>query len=59
MHRSLAGAENQNYQRSDEEGIGRRSSEFIGIGKDREKRFAIRGDVGDDHVNEEGQRDQA
>src|SRR5580700_10204440 len=59
IQRKAAGAEDENEQRGEEEGVGIGSVEFAGIGEDRGEGIAGSQDVGADHVAGEQQAEHA
>src|SRR3984893_644917 len=58
VDRYFARTKYQDDERRNEKRIGGRGVELVGIGEDRQERFAIRGDVSHDHVHGEDQSRQ-
>src|SRR5580704_19738083 len=51
-------AKDKHHQGSNQEREGSRRGELVGIGDDREQGLSIRRNVGDDHVDDQGQRNE-
>src|SRR3984885_906659 len=59
VEREPARAEDKHHQGSDQERKRSSRGELVGVGEDREQGLSIRRNIGDDHVDDQGQRNEA